>query len=189
MIEVEIRGKLNDEEYKKLKAFLEKEGEFVVSKDREMYLLYDYEGYSPDPIKREVDIRLRNTNGSCEIMMKTKSSHGNVARKEVSLALKDTDLETAKEIVKALGCKTALKMHRQTEVYNYKDIEWALVTCPKNIHYFEAEKEAREEGEIPAVKQELAEAAASLGVAGLNDEAMKEFIFWLDKEVNEEVTL
>ncbi len=187
MIEVEVRGKLDEAGYEKLKSFLSSKGYFKGKHKREMYLLYDYPGYDEDPTKREVDIRLRNTDGFCEIMLKNKASDSNHARHEISLPLKDVTLDKAKEIVKALGCKKGLKMVREKEIFDYKGVEWSLVTCPKNIRYYEAELEVDGSANIDQIHQKLIDQAVEVGVKPLSDDEMKEFIFWLDKEVNVEV--
>ena len=189
MIEVEIRGKLNKEQFEKLKAILAREGKFIKHTDREMFLLYDYPGYDPDPMTRRVDIRLRNTNGACEIMMKEKMSANNEARKETSLKLKDSDLEKAKVIAKGFGCKKALKMQRSTDIYEYNGIEWSLVQTPKDYFYYEAERTATDEGEIPKIQTDLVQKAKSLDLKVFNPDEMKEFIYFLDKEVNKEIEL
>lgn len=189
MIEVEIRGQLNKQEAASLKEFLAKNGTFLGHEDREMFLLRDYDGYSYDPTIREVDIRLRNTDGNCEIMMKKKASKGNVGRKEISIQLKDTNLENAKQIVKAFGCKKALKMQRSKDIYEYQGIEWSVVETPKEYFYFEAEKEAPTNQDIPGIHNNLTLAAQNLHLKVLNEQETKEFIEFLDKEVNQEVEL
>lgn len=189
MIEVEIRGKLSPEEYSKLKEFFDEKAEKIESHRREMYLLFDYPGYSKDPTQREVDIRLRDTDGNCEIMLKRKAAAGNSARQEISLALKDSSLDKAKEIVKALGCKKGLKMVREKSVYMYEGIEWSLVKCPKDIFYYEAEMSTENKDEAESKRQHLLQAAEKLGYRALNDDEMREFIYMLDKEVNEVVEL
>ena len=187
MIEVEIRGRLNEDEYGRLKAFLEANGKRIKHTDREMFLLYDYPGYSHDPMVRETDIRLRNTNGDCEIMLKKKSSANNEAREETSLKLKEHDLENAKKVMKALGYGKALHMERSTDIYGYQGIEWSLVRPPKDLFYYEAEKEADSPARVEAVHAELISAARALGLEVLGPDQMKEFIYFLDKEVNKEV--
>ncbi|PIR97081.1 MAG: hypothetical protein COT91_03180 [Candidatus Doudnabacteria bacterium CG10_big_fil_rev_8_21_14_0_10_41_10] len=190
MIEVEIRGKLSPKEYSRLRGFFGKEGKKVEEHKREMYLLFDYPGYSHDPTERKIDIRLRNTDGFCEIMLKRKVSTGNQAREEVSLPLKENTLDKAKEVVKALGCKKGLKMIREKLVYEHEGIEWSLVNCPpKDIKYYEAEIVVENKDESEEKRKELVAAAEKLGVKVLNDERMKEFIYMLDKEVNEVVEL
>lgn len=185
-IEVEIRGRLTDEEYQRLKMFLGRHGAHVESHEREMFLLHDYVGYSKDFVGREIDIRLRNTNGFCEIMLKKKAGD---AREEISLPLGDNNLEKAKEIVKAFGCKTAMWMHRLKEVYTYNGIEWALVIAPKNIRFYEAERVVSAEDKIPAAQEALATGAKALGLEVLDDAGMRALIHRLDTEANKVVEL
>lgn len=188
MIEVEIRGRLTKEGYDQLKDFLSKNGELIESHEREMYMLRDYEGYTKDMAARTVDIRLRNTNGMCEIMLKRKVSENNTARREISLKLADTNLDAAKEIVKAFGCKGGLKMLRIKDVYRYKGIDWSLVKAPpKEFYYFEAEIETADEAGIDAIIDQLKQEAANLGLDVLSKEQMQAYIHELDREVNEEV--
>ncbi len=185
MIEVEVRGKLTDESYKNLKSLLEQKGSFKGKHQREMYLLSDYPGFDHDPTKRKVDIRLRNTDGFCEIMVKFSASEGNRARREVSLALKDNTLKTAKEVLKALGCSKGLKMVREKEIYDCEGVEWSLVNClPKNIRYFEVEKLLQDSESPSAAEEELITKAKNMGQEVLGHEDLRDFMYWLDKEVN-----
>jgi adenylate cyclase class IV len=185
-IEVEIRGRLNDNEYNRLKSFLDKNGKHKESHEREMFLLRDYPGYSKDFVGREVDIRLRNTNGFCEIMLKRKAGN---AREEVSLKLNHSDLENAKEIMKELGCSTAVWMHRLKEVYDYSDIEWSLVICPQNIRYYEAEIEVASEDQVSAAEVRIKEEAKKLGLEVLNDDGTRKLIYELDAKANKLINL
>lgn len=189
MIEVEIRGVLTKETFEELKDFLTTNGEHRESHDREMLLLTEYPGYSHDPTARSVDIRLRNTSGACEIMMKRNLSEDNMARKEVVLKLQDSTLATAIEIVKGFGCTKALRMHRAKDIYTYHDIEWSLVRAPKGIYYFEAEQEASGNEDIEKLFSNLMSEARALHLTVLDREQTKEFIAFLDKEVNEWIVL
>lgn len=187
VIEVEIRGLLDATAYETLKAKLEKEAEFVERHDREMFLLQDYAGYTHDFVGRSTDIRLRNTDGKCEIMLKQKIGD---AREEVSLKLQDTDLENAKKVVRALGSKTAKRMHRLKEVYVHDGIEWSLVKAPpSDIMYWEAEISVSDESKVVAAHERLAAAAVALGVPVLDDEDTRALIARLDTEANTQVDL
>lgn len=188
MIEVEVRGKMSETQYLETKKFLDGNAEHIESHDREMYLLFDYPGYDENPLTRELDIRLRNTDGECEIMVKRKASDNNVARHEVSLGLKDNTLDTAKEVLKSLGCTTGLKMHRSKDVYKYHDIEWSLVRAPKQNYYFEAEIAVESEAEIAEAETRTAKEAGELGLTVFSPDELKKYIEWLDQEVNEVVT-
>lgn len=183
-IEVEIRGNLDEAGYEKLKAFFDANAEHVESHEREMFLLRDYPGYSKDFVDREMDIRLRNTNGNCEIMLKEKVG---TAREEVSLKFQGSDLEAAKRVVKALGCHTAVWMHRLKEVYRYHDVEWSLVICPANIRYYEAELVVSDAEGIDEAHARLESEAQALGLEVLNDDATRALIHRLDTEANKVV--
>lgn len=185
-IEVEIRGNLDDAGYASLKSFMDKHGKHVESHEREMFLLRDYPGYSKDFVGRAVDIRLRNTDGKCEIMLKLQVAG---AREEVSLGLTDTNLDTAKKIVKALGCSTGIWMHRLKEVYEYNDVEWSLVIAPNNIRYYEAEIALTETEHVSKTNTQLVDEAKKLGLQVLDDEGTRILIHCLDTEANKVVDL
>ena len=187
MIEVEVRGQLDKKGYGKLKDFLAKNGRFLGHKEREMYLLRGHPGHSHDPTAREMDIRLRNTDGECEIMFKRKAGDKNIGREEISLKLKDKNLEIAKRAVKALGYANAIKMHRIMDQYQYENIHWQVVRTPKDYFYFEAEQETENEGDVEKIHAALAEKARSVGLTVLTPEETRDFLFLLDREVNEEV--
>jgi len=192
MIEIEIRGELTKEQFEKLGSFMRANGRHTKSQDREMILLRGYKGYDEDPTKRDTDMRLRNTNGKCEIMLKRKMSDGNRARKEYSLVLTENTLDTAKEIVKAFGCEGGLWMHRLTEAFEYKDIEWALIEAPRGDGFemllYEAEMEIEDGGDITATHKKITDEAKALGLPVLEtDELNRDFIYKLDKEVNREI--
>lgn len=185
VIEVEVRGNLNAEEYETLKKKLEAEAELVERHDREMYLLRDYAGYTKDFVGRSTDIRLRNTDGKCEIMLKQKVGD---AREEISLALTDTSLDNAKKVVKALGCTSAVEMHRLKEVYMLHGIEWSLVKAPpSDILYWEAEISVDDVLKVDAAHARLQEEARLLGLPMLDDEGTRALIHRLDTEANREV--
>lgn len=187
MIEVEIRGPLTPEEAQKLKDFLQKNGEFVESHTREMIRLYDYPGFAEDSLTREVDIRLRDTDGQCEIMVKKKMSENNVGRSELSLELRDTNLETAKAVMKALGYSKGLWMHRKKDVYRHSGIEWSIVEAPENIFYYEAEQEAEDGGDLQKVETHLKAEAEKMQVKVFTPGEYREFIAFLTEKVNKRI--
>jgi adenylate cyclase class IV len=188
MIEVEIRGQLTAEAHQKLKDFLSQNGKHIRSFNREMYMLCDYPGYDRDPINRETDIRLKNTDGVCELVVKKKVSANNVGRTETVLTLQDGTLDKARSILRALGYDKALKMQRSTDLYNYHDVEWSVVRTPKGHYYYEAELQAEEAGAAAAHKALVAE-AEKLGLEALGPDKMRDFLYYLDKEENEKVDL
>lgn len=189
MIEVEIRGRLDQAGFDSLSKFMQENGKHVESHEREMYLLFNYPGYDEDPMARDVDIRLRRTDEFCEIMIKKKAGENNVARHEMSLPLAIKDLELAKKVLSDLGQKKGLKIWRWKSVYEYQGIEWSLVRTPKDYFYYEAELAIEDGANATEAHQKLESAAKELNLEILDPNAMREFIYFLDKEVNEIVDL
>jgi predicted adenylyl cyclase CyaB len=187
MIEVEVRGSLDKQTYEHLHRFLAKRGKFVGHTDHEAFFLYGHPGYAHNPLERTVDIRLRNTNDTCEIMVKKKVSKNNEAREEISLALKDHNLETAKKVVKALGIDKALQIKRSSDVYTYQGVEWSLVRAPKNYFFYEAERPAKTKKDAQKVRDELLKEAFRLGLKVFDSEEDKKFIYLLFRKADKEV--
>ena len=188
MIEVEIRGRLTEEKFSELKQFFTEKGGHIESHTREMIRLYDYPGFAEDSNKREVDIRVRDTDGKCEIMVKRKAAENNVARHELSLKLADGSMEAAKEVLKALGYAKGLWMHRKKDVFEYEGVEWSLVEAPSKIFYFEAEMEASDAESIPATEKQLRAKAQELGLEVLGPEAYLKLIAELGEKTNKVIT-
>ncbi len=193
MIEVELRGQLTKEQFEKLENFLKEHGSFKEFQDREMFLLYDYAGYSKDFTMRDIDIRLRNTNGNCEIMMKRKIGDDTTARKEISVPLKDTTLDNVKEIIKALGCSKALWMHRVKNSYMYEGSEWSCIVAPnkngEDIYFYEVEREVSSLDDIQNTKEILKSQSKAFHLPILKGDEARAFIHTLDTQVNKVVEL
>lgn len=181
-IEVEHSGPLTSEQAERLIAFFDKYGEKVTTKHR---VLIDYSTFLGDGLEhRKKDIRLRITNGNPEIIVKlgdwTSSNH----RKELSVFTEAGSFDTLVQIYAALGYKKGMLCERTTEVYNYDDIEFAIVRVPGNSFHFEAEIMADENG-IEAAKNHIREVCEKLGLEIFTDEGCIAYIEKLNKEVNE----
>lgn len=181
-IEVEYSGPLSNEQVKKVKAFFDEYGKKITTKHR---VLIDYSTFLGDGLKnRKKDIRLRITNGEPEIIVKlgdwTSSNH----RKELSVFTERGSFDTLVQIYAALGYKKGMLCERITEVYNYDDIEFAIVEVPGNSFHFEAEIMA-DEGGIEAAKNHIQEVCEELGLEIFTDEGYIAYIEKLNKEANE----
>ncbi|HEY9582761.1 MAG TPA: CYTH domain-containing protein [Candidatus Paceibacterota bacterium] len=186
-IEVELRGILTEVSYVKLKIFLEQNGKHMKSFNREMYLFRDYPSYSEDFVGRKLDIRLRNTDGDCEIMLKEDIGG---AREEVSLKLVDHDLNKVKRIMKGLGIKEAIWMQRNKEIYEYKGIHFDLTRCPpSDILYFEAEMNVSNVSEVQGATNKITSVAKEIGLEVLSDEETRVLIDDLDRKANKLVQI
>lgn len=189
MIEVEVRGRLTEEQYESLKQELAEKGEHTGHLEREMILLTDYPGYDKSSLDRHMDIRLRTTSGTSEVMVKRRAGENNSGREEISLGLKDADLTTARRVFSALGFKTGVRMVRTMDQYAYDDTEWQVVATPKGLWYYEAERGVEDEADVARVHEELAEQARGFGLSVLTPQEFQDFIDLLGREVNEEIEL
>ena len=118
MIEVEIRGKLTKEKFLELKNKFEESGKLLETQDREMIRLFGFSDSDENVVTRNLDIRIRVTNGQSEIMVKRNLTGDNTARKEQSFELLNSDIEKAKELVKVFGISDGRWMHRKKSVFS-----------------------------------------------------------------------
>lgn len=182
-IEVEVRGQLTAEEYERISSLLERKGEKKTEKHR---LLIDYSTFLPGGIeKRTKDIRVRVTNGQPEIVLKLGSWGGTESRKELSVHPREGEFDTLVEIFGHLGYEKGILAVRNSRVYDYRGIEFALVEVPGHSYYFEAEKMAHEHDDADAVLAELTSTCESLGLTVFSKEAFFDYIHVLNKEAND----
>ena len=184
MVEVEIRGELTVEKFEELNNLFSKDGKLLETQDREMILLRDTPRYNDDPTLREVDIRIRCTNGDTEIMIKEMKSQNNVARSEKQYKFGKMTLEEVKEFVGFFGSHQGQWMHRRKKVYEYGNVHWSIVEAVPGIYYFEAEREIENEIDIEKNKKELEEVAENMDLKIMSAEEYKTFIKMLGEKVN-----
>lgn len=182
-IEVEVRGILNKDEYNQAKTLFEKLAFLKESKSR---ILIDYSTFLPgEGIRdRQKDIRVRVTNGIPEIVVKLGSWGGSESRRELSFKGKDGEFETLVEIFGQLGFTKGTLAKRDALVYDYKDIEFALVKTPGQHYYFEAEKMAHSEEDFVKVENEIREVCGELKLDVVSKDGFFEFIDELNKTDN-----
>ncbi|MBS3140595.1 CYTH domain-containing protein [Candidatus Woesearchaeota archaeon] len=167
-IEVEVRGPLNESELKEAKAFFDKNAKFIKEKDR-LTLLYFRGDKIPKDVSEyhgeKVDLRLRVTNKKAEMIIKYGSWSGSDSRKEISLQIDLNKFEEAIEFLKNLGWHVCVAYSTKTHVYEYKEIEFALVDILNlKDNYFEAEIMAHENEDINKIKQDLIKLCKEIGL-------------------------
>lgn len=138
-IEVEFRGVLTKEKFKKLSDFLKEKGEFIKEKDRFSVIYFPRGKERLKVSKSPLDLRVRITNKKSEIVLKYGKSSGNDARKEFSFPVDSEKFEETTEFFKILGFYYGVLQATKTYVYMYNDIEFALIDVPGWGYYFEAE--------------------------------------------------
>lgn len=183
-IEVEIRGVLDKDQYNKTKKLFKKTTSFKENKSR---ILIDYSTFLPgEGIRdRQKDIRVRVTNGIPEIIVKLGSWGGSENRRELSFKGNKGEFETLVEIFGQLGFIKGTLAKRDAIIYDYKNVEFALVKTPGQHYYFEAEKMAQSEEDFTKVEDEIRKVCGELGLRAVDKEGFFEFIEELNKTDNQ----
>lgn len=181
-IEVEISGPLSKEKNAELMEFFDKNGKKTNVKHR---VLIDYSTFLGDGLKnRKKDIRLRITNGKPEIIVKLGDWNSSNHRKELSVFTEAGSFDRLVQIYAALGYEKGMLCERTTQVYEYKDIEFALVEVPGHSFHYEAEIMSTEDG-VDQTKKHIEDVCKELGLEIFTDQGYMDYIETLNKEANE----
>ena len=182
-IEVELRGPLTEEDYNRLNDFFNQKAEKKKTKKR---ILIDYttciEG--EDIRNRSIDIRARITNEVPEIIIKIGKWKGSDVRKEISVLLQKGQFSNLVQAYAALGYKKGILCIRNSVIYNYNDVEFALVEVPGHSYFFEAEILASSEAEIKTAQNKIKEACKGLELKLFSDADWFNYIESLNKDAN-----
>lgn len=182
-IEIEIRGPLTKEKFDDLVRVFETRAKKTAEKDR---VLIDYSTFLEGGVEnRNKDIRLRATNGIPEIIVKIGEWGGTEQRKELSAFTKQGEFDTLVEIFGELGFCKGMLCVRKSKVYEYKDIEFALVEVPGHSYYYEAEKMAHEKEDAEKIIEEIKNVCKDLNLEVFDKKQFFEYIDKLNKESNE----
>ena len=182
-IEIEIRGPLSKGEFENLVNFFDSSGKKKSEKDR---VLIDYSTFLEGGVEhRKKDIRLRVTNGIPEIIVKIGEWGGNEQRKELSIFTKQGEFDTLVEIFGELGFGKGMLCVRKSKVYEYKDIEFALVEVPGHSYYYEAEKMASGNENGDELVKGIENVCKELSLDIFDKKQFFEYVEKLNKESNE----
>ena len=182
--EIELRGPLSSDAFNRLNDFLSKNG---VLKEKRNRILIDYSTFLPDQgIKeRTKDIRLRVTNKKPEIIIKVGNWGGSDHREELSVFAEEGSFDTLVKSFHVLGYSKGVLCVRNSSIYTYKDIEFAVVEVPEHSYYFEAEKIVNSEPEKEEALHDIHAVCAELGLHFFDDANFFTYIETLNKEANE----
>lgn len=176
-MEVEIRGPLTKSEFDELNTFLAEKGIFKEKKER---VLIDY---SSGMENRTKDIRIRETNGVPEIILKLGSWGGTESREEISIKTESGKFESLVKVFGELGYEKGVLCVRNSMVYDYKGIEFALVEVPNHSFFFEAEIVSTPEGAEEAEKS-IKQVCDELNLKVFSKDDFFEYVNTLNKEAN-----
>ncbi len=182
-VEVEIRGPLSKEQFKRLAKKFVAQGKVKNKKER---VLIDYSTFLPGGIKnRTKDIRLRVTNGIPEVIVKIGTWGKNENRKELSLLAKPGEFDKMVEIFSVLGFTKGVLCIRKSQVFDYRGIEFALTEVPGHSYYYEAEKMIADNKDSKKVIDQIASVCHELGLKIYSQSEFFNYIKKLNKEANE----
>jgi len=183
--EVEIRGPLTEKQFLELQKKLSEEGKFVADKNR-FAICY------PDPDTGSLvencntDIRVRNTNGIPEIIIK-KGKWGAVDenRREFCLTGKPGEFHKMIMMMGAMGFTKGVSVIRRGKIYKYKGIEFSLVEVPNHSYFFEAEIMTSQENKEKALER-IGKVCKDLGLNLFSEKDFYDYIHILNKEANKQ---
>jgi adenylate cyclase class IV len=146
MDEIEIRGKINKEEFEKLSVFLAKNAKFVDEYDR---LTVDVSpGFDPktrnwDQINKknnnkQIDLRIKKSGNKEKIAVKV-GHYSSKNREEFEIALKEGEFVDALRLFEALGFNSGMIYSWKSSIYNYKNFEIKINEYPSGYRDWEIE--------------------------------------------------
>lgn len=177
MDEIEIRGKINDEEFKKLHDFLSKNAELTDQYDR---LTIDISpGFDPktrnwDQINKannnnQIDLRIKKSGKNEKISVKL-GHYASKNRQEFEIDLKDGELIDALRLFEALGFKTGMIYFWKSSLYKYKGFEIKISEYPSGERDWEIESQDSQSDPDDLAKE--------LSLYPFSEEEFKEYINW-----------
>lgn len=177
MDEIEIRGKINNEEFKKLQEFLSKNAKLTDQYDR---LTIDISpGFDPktrnwDQVNKannnnQIDLRIKKSGKNEKISVKI-GHYASKNRQEFEIDLKEGELVDALRLFEALGFKTGMIYFWQSSLYKYKDFEIKINEYPSGNRDWEIESQNPESDPDDLAKE--------LSLHPFTEEEFKEYINW-----------
>lgn len=184
MDEIEIRGKVNKEKFKKLQEFLSKKAQLVDEYER---LTIDISpGFDPktrnwDQINKEndnnqIDLRIKKSGKNEEISVKL-GNYASKNRQEFKIELKEGELIDALRLFEALGFKTGMIYKWKSRIYKYKDFEIKINQYPNEYTDWEIESENPESDPNDLAKE--------LSLKPFTEEEFKKEIDWKNNNLHD----
>lgn len=185
-IEVELRGPLTDEVWRRLVSLCDNRGKCL---SRENRFLVDYSTFLEGIGTRRLDVRVRVTNRIVEIVVK-QGRFGGASRAEAAVRVADGDLGGALGVMALLGYKRGVACDRGIVRYELEGIEFAIQDVrryrrPDEIHsrFYEAEIRADEASRSEA-EEKIRNLLARLELPIFSEEAWNEYVAKMNDEAN-----
>ncbi|MFH1968611.1 MAG: hypothetical protein ABIJ84_04450 [bacterium] len=172
--EIEFRGPLTQIEFDKLLIFLRKEADFVKRMKRKTFVF--------ETKDKTLDLKARTTDGVDEIVLK-KGFCGARRREEIVIPLKTKSIEEAIKLFSLLGYSKGIIAIRDNYIFNYKNIEFALVKCPNKYCFYEAELINNKAIKNP--EKHIKEVLKSLDLQVWSEKEVYDFMMYCKKNIDE----
>lgn len=184
MDEIEIRGKINKEEFEKLHAFLTKNAMLIDEYDR---LTVDISpGFDPktrnwDQINKkadnnQIDLRIKKSGKNEKISVKL-GHYASKSRQEFEIDLKEGELVDALRLFEALGFKTGMIYFWKSSLYKYKDFEIKISEYPSGNRDWEIESQDP--------KSDPDDLARQLSLKPFTEDGFREYIDWKNNNLHD----
>jgi len=184
-LEVEVRGPLSKNDFKRLDSFFKDKGFFVGKKER---ILIDFSesvnSSKEDLNKRKRDLRIRSTNKKSEIVLKLGSWGGGDSREEIIVPIKKGQFDNMIKIFGEIGITKGVLCERNIYIYNYENVEFAFIEIPNHSFMYEAEILVKDKKHIKKVQEKLIAICRKLKLSIFDDKDFFERVKLLNKEVN-----
>ncbi len=173
-IEIEFRGPLTKNEFQKLLNFFQKEADFVKRMKRKTFVFFNKD--------KTLDLKVRTTDGVPEIVLK-KGFAGARRREEIIIPLKTDSTKEAVRIFSLLGHNKGIIAIRDNYIFNYKNIEFALVRCPGGYCFYEAELINNKKVKNP--EKHIEDVLKSLSLKVWSEKEVYDFMMYCKKNIDE----
>jgi len=184
MDEIEIRGKMSSEEFKKLQEFLSKKAQLVDEYER---LTIDISpGFDPktrnwDQINKkndnnQIDLRIKKSGKNEKISVKL-GHYASKNRQEFEIDLKEGEMIDALRLFEALGFKTGIIYFWKSLIYKYGDFEIKINEYPSGYRDWEIESQKLESDPNGL--------ANDLSLKPFTEEEFKEEINWKNNNLHD----
>ncbi len=178
-IEVEVRGKIERDNFENVLEILRETAEFRKEKKRLSFIHFpsDKASVRNEDIREDpIDLKVRITDKKAEMVMKYGRWGVEENRRELLFPIESDKFSDALDFLKYLGWNHGVLMDTTTYVFDYNEIEFAIVKSGEHC-YFEAEKLCEQECEAKDILKEIKQACDKLGLKLFEE---KEFIDFLN---------
>ena len=184
MDEIEIRGKMSSEEFKKLQEFLSKNAELIDQYDRltiDISPGFDPETRNWDQINKkadnnQIDLRIKKSGKNEKISVKL-GHYASKSRQEFEIDLKEGELVDALRLFEALGFKTGMIYFWKSSLYKYKDFEIKISEYPSGNRDWEIESQDS--------RSDPDDLAKELSLKPFTEEEFQKYIDWKNNTLHD----